>query len=82
MNVMNELKTYSFHRAPTNEAGQIQYEELGKQMNWRDFPVPPMQYQPIDSKEDWQGNQPSSVVSLVNYRAILEDVFGGKVPDN
>lgn len=49
-------------------------------MNWRDAPVPPMQYQPIVDDAQWQGTNQSNKASVcrVNYNALLEDFFGKK----
>ena len=65
--------------APCNEAGEVNYVELLKSINWRDFPVPPMQYQPVHPDEDWKGTQAKNEVTAVNYFALLEAIFGKPV---
>ncbi|XP_046566308.1 EF-hand domain-containing family member C2-like isoform X2 [Haliotis rubra] len=62
--------------APANESGLILYEEFVKQINWRDFPVPPMQFQPVSEEADWAGTAAKNAVNAVNYQAMLSDVFG------
>jgi hypothetical protein len=70
----------SICRTLANEQGQVNYQALVNQMNWRDAPVPPMQYQPIVDDAQWQGTNQSNKasVSRVNYNALLEDFFGKK----
>ncbi|KAK3586545.1 hypothetical protein CHS0354_022677 [Potamilus streckersoni] len=63
---------------PANESGQIEYAPLVRQLNWRDFPVPPMQYQPINQDENWKGNTAKNVVKEINYNALLDDLLGKK----
>ncbi|KAJ8310194.1 hypothetical protein KUTeg_012059 [Tegillarca granosa] len=62
--------------APANERGEICYSELIKQMNWRDCPVPPMQYTAVQDDPNWQGTKQSNAVSRVNYVNMLDDCFG------
>lgn len=62
----------------TNESGQVSYNDLVQQMNWRDSPIAPMQYQPVTSDEAWSGNKDGAVVNRVQYNPLLEDVFGKK----
>jgi len=48
-------------------------------MNWRDAPVPPMQYQQISDDPTWSGTkQDKTSVSRINYLAMLDDFFGKK----
>ncbi|KAK7090027.1 EF-hand domain-containing family member C2-like isoform X2 [Littorina saxatilis] len=62
--------------APTNENGEVEYGEFLRSINWRDFPVPPMQYQPVHTDEDWKGTVANNEVTSVNYFALLEAIFG------
>lgn len=50
--------------------------ELVQQLNWRDCPIAPMQYQPVNADESWTGNKTSNVVTKINYQPLLDDVFG------
>ncbi|XP_076099003.1 EF-hand domain-containing family member C2-like isoform X1 [Mytilus galloprovincialis] len=63
---------------PANERGEVQYAALINQMNWRDAPVPPMQYQPIVDDSQWQGTNQSNKISVsrICYNVLLEDFFG------
>jgi len=65
--------------APRNDAGEVAYEQLLQNINWRDYPVPPMQYQPVHPDEDWKGTSAKNEVSAVNYFALLEAIFGKPV---
>ncbi|WAR28655.1 EFHC2-like protein [Mya arenaria] len=58
------------------ENGKVMYQGLVDQLNWRDCPVAPMQYQPITSDESWSGNKPGTVVSRIQYQPLLDDIFG------
>jgi len=62
--------------AQCNEQGEVNYGEFLKVINWRDFPVPPMQYQPVHPDEDWKGTVAKNEVTSVNYIALLEAIFG------
>eukprot|EP00745_Piridium_sociabile_P001304 TRINITY_DN107989_c0_g1_i1.p1 TRINITY_DN107989_c0_g1~~TRINITY_DN107989_c0_g1_i1.p1 ORF type:complete len:748 (+),score=228.62 TRINITY_DN107989_c0_g1_i1:111-2354(+) len=62
--------------APVNEKGEVAYGEFLKHLNWRDFPVPPMQYQPVHPDEDWKGTSAKNEVTTVCYTALLEALFG------
>nr|KAG5693048.1 hypothetical protein BaRGS_028808 [Batillaria attramentaria] len=62
--------------APTNDKGEVAYADFLNRINWRDYPVPPMQYQPVHPDEDWQGTRSKNEVTSVNYAALLEAVFG------
>ncbi|KAL4220640.1 EF-hand domain-containing member C2 [Mactra antiquata] len=59
----------------TSESGQVAYNELVQQLNWRDSPIAPMQYQPVTSDEAWAGNK-ANVVNRVQYNPLLDDIFG------
>ncbi|XP_071085308.1 EF-hand domain-containing family member C2-like isoform X1 [Haliotis cracherodii] len=72
----DDLLRAAIAAAPANENGLIQYEEFVKQINWRDFPVPPMQYQPVSEDAEWAGTAARNAVNAVNYRAMLSDMFG------
>lgn len=67
-----------YYRTPANERGEVQYAALINQMNWRDAPVPPMQYQPIVDDSQWQGTNQSNKISVsrICYNVLLEDFFG------
>ena len=74
--------SYFFHcRAPAGDSDQVAYGQLLQHLNWRDHPVAPMQYTPVNQDEDWAGNKPDKVISEVNYNALLEDLFGKKTSD-
>ena len=68
--------------APINEKGEVAYEELLRSINWRDFPVPPMQYQPVHPDEDWKGTMAKNEVTSVSYFALLEAIFGKPVSND
>lgn len=60
----------------TAEDGKVSYKDLVQQINWRDCPVAPMQYQPVSQDDNWAGNKPGNVVNRVVYQPLLDDVFG------
>merc|ERR1712110_406897 len=64
--------------APTAEGNSncVKYEEFVKCLNWRDFPVPPVQYQPTGTSEDWCGTKPSNQINNVHYEPLLQHIFG------
>ena len=53
------------------------YDELLRQLNWRDHPVPPVQRPQSRPDEAWQGNPPSSLLQTVNISAFQQDLKGG-----
>jgi hypothetical protein len=57
-----------------NEA--VKYEDFVKALNWRDFPVPPVQYQPTGGADDWCGTKPSNAVDQIHYEPLLAKIFG------
>lgn len=77
-----ETSTLYFHyRAPGGEEGQVAYDQLVQHLNWRDHPVPPMQYQPVKQDEEWAGNKPTNVINQINYNPLLDDLLGKKASD-
>lgn len=58
------------------ETGGVAYMDLVQQLNWRDSPIAPMQYQPVSADESWTGNKTSNVVTKINYQPLLDDIFG------
>lgn len=65
-----------FFRSVATEKGEVAYKNLISQMNWRDCPVPPMQYEP-SSDPNWVGTQQGKgSVSMINYQNLLDDCFG------
>lgn len=60
---------------------QVAYQELIQHLNWRDHPVPPMQYEPVKQDEDWAGNKPSNVISQISYNPLLDDLLGKQASD-
>jgi len=58
------------------ENGQVAYHEFVGQLNWRDSPVAPMQYQPISSDDGWTGNKAGGCVNNVQYGQLLDDILG------
>lgn len=65
----------------TTESGGVAYNELVQQLNWRDCPIAPMQYQPVSSDDSWAGNKPGTTVNRIVYQPLLDDIFG-KQTDN
>lgn len=65
------------HRAKTAENNNncIQYEDFINTINWRDFPVPPVQYN-ASANEEWTGTKKSNQINAVNYFPLLEKMFG------
>ena len=53
------------------------YDELLRQLNWRDHPVPPVQRPQSRPDEAWQGNPPGSLLQTVNISAFQQDLKGG-----
>lgn len=66
-------------RAPTNEKGEVEYSSIVRQINWRDYPVPPMPSQPIQTDDNWQGTVAKNQVNIINYNALLEALLGRAV---
>ncbi|XP_005096411.1 EF-hand domain-containing family member C2 [Aplysia californica] len=64
--------------APTAESNNeaVKYEDFVRSLNWRDFPVPPVQYQPTGGADDWCGNKPSNQINNVHYEPLLQQIFG------
>ncbi|XP_053404745.1 EF-hand domain-containing family member C2-like [Mercenaria mercenaria] len=65
----------------TTESGQVAYMDLVQQLNWRDSPIAPMQYQPITSDDAWAGNKAGCQVTSIVYKPLLDAIFG-KQTDN
>ena len=61
---------------PRNEQGCVSYAELMQKLNWRDCPVPPIQYAPVRPDEAWQGNPASTLLQSVNVAALQADLGG------
>jgi len=55
----------------------VKYEDFVRSLNWRDFPVAPVQYQPTGKAEDWCGTQPSNQINNIHYEPLLQTIFGG-----
>lgn len=60
----------------TTESGQVAYTDLVQQLNWRDSPIAPMQYQPITTDDTWAGNKAGTTVNQIQYQPLLDDIFG------
>lgn len=58
------------------EDGRVSYMDLVQQLNWRDCPVAPLQYQPVTQDDNWAGNKDKNVVSRICYQPLLDDLFG------
>ena len=56
--------------------GRVSYNDLVQQLNWRDSPIAPLQYQPIAQDESWAGNKDKNCVSRISYQPLLDDLLG------
>ena len=63
---------------PRNDQGLVPYDELLRQINWRDHAVPPIQQTQSRPDEAWQGNPPGSLLQTVNINALQQDLQGGR----
>jgi len=54
----------------------VRYEDFVMSLNWRDFPVPPVQYQPTGGSDDWCGTKPSNQINDIHYEPLLQTIFG------
>lgn len=64
---------------PNNEYGNVDYAVFLKLINWREYPVANMQYQPVFPDEDWKGTEAKNRVNQVNYYTLMEAIFGRAV---
>lgn len=72
----DDLLRAALSMSVATEKGEVAYKNLISQMNWRDCPVPPMQYEP-SSDPNWVGTQQGKgSVSMINYQNLLDDCFG------
>lgn len=67
----------SVAKTAENNNDAVCYEDFLNGLNWRDFPVPPVQYQPVGGGESsWCGNTPSNQINTVHYEPLLQCIFG------
>ncbi|XP_042201371.1 EF-hand domain-containing family member C2 [Callorhinchus milii] len=55
--------------------GRVQYTNLISSMNWREYPLPASEVAQYPSK-GWNGEPPTQPVKVINYIALIEDLFG------
>ena len=79
--MVDRIFFYFICRVPAGDEGLVAYQDLVQHLNWRDNPVPPMQYQPVKADEEWAGNKPTNVINQISYNALLDDLLGKKASD-
>uniref|UniRef100_A0A2C9JF73 EF-hand domain-containing family member C2 n=1 Tax=Biomphalaria glabrata TaxID=6526 RepID=A0A2C9JF73_BIOGL len=66
----------SVAKTATNNNEQVLYEDFINSLNWRDYPAPMIQYQPVNADDDWCGTLAQNQVNNINYTPLLERIFG------
>ncbi|CAL1546448.1 unnamed protein product [Lymnaea stagnalis] len=66
----------SVAKTAENNNELVLYEDFINSLNWRDHPVLSIQYQPVVVDETWCGTKPQNQISNVNYRPLLQRIFG------
>jgi len=54
----------------------VKYEDFVNSLNWRDFPVPPVQYQPTGTSDDWATGKTGAGTDTIHYEPLLQMIFG------
>ncbi|KAK7478315.1 hypothetical protein BaRGS_00030467 [Batillaria attramentaria] len=64
-----------FEVATVDEKGDVAYVEFLNRINWKQYPVPAIQYQPGHPNQ-WEGMRAKNEITSVNYVALLDAIFG------